>query len=47
MKTSNDHRSYTYNLSSYENKARKKKKDLGRKGIRTHNLCDTDAVPTN
>ena len=26
MKTSDDHRSYTYNLSSYENKARKKKK---------------------
>ena len=36
-----DHRSYTYNLSSFEIKAWK---NSGLNGIRTHDLCDTGAV---
>ena len=37
-----DHRSYTHNLSSCEIKAWKKNSGLN--GIRTHDLCNTDAM---
>ena len=37
-----DHRSYIHNLSSSEIKA---EKNSGLYGIRTHDLCDTGAVP--
>ena len=39
-----DHRSYTNNLSRCGRNERKKKSGL--KGIRTHELCDTSALPS-
>ena len=40
-----DHLSYAHNLSICEIKAWKKKKNSGLNGTRTHDLCDTGAVP--